>query len=85
MRTYKTFAIINVENDSLVILGRCSKEQLERMCEEMNATQNLVKSHRTTESQVKALALVLRGALASVPARFSIISQLSSFVNRQFE
>lgn len=39
MRTYKTFAIINVENDSLVILGRCSKEQLERMCEEMNATQ----------------------------------------------
>lgn len=39
MRTYKTFAIINVENDSLVILGRCSKEQLERMCEKMNTTQ----------------------------------------------
>jgi len=43
----------------------------------------LVKSHRTTESQVKALALVLRGALASGPARFSIIPHPSGFVNRQ--
>ena len=70
MRTYKTFAIINVENDSLVILGRCSKEQLERMCEEMNATQGRSAQrvfNYTTHELQKSIAKMYKLCRKTIP------------------